>query len=256
MSTEHVSITEETQAPTLEESATALGLDPVTGDPVPTEEVPALPEVPAERPEWLPEKFESAEALAEAYAALEAKQSAPAEEAEAGEATEPADGEFNLNTFSDKYFETGGLEESDFEILEANGLSREIVQQYIDGIEAMQNSQRDTMLSHVGGEEVYNEMIEWAGDNYSDSEIDGFNAIVNSGDANATKMAIDALKARYDASGVASEPTRSVTGNVAGAAASYRSVNEMMADMQDPRYHADPAFRADVQAKLSRSDIL
>lgn len=256
MSTEQVNISQETESPTLEESAEALGLDPVTGDPVPQEEVPALPEVEAERPEWLPEKFDSAEALAEAYAALEAKQSAPAEEAEADEATPESSEGFDLQSYSDKYFETGGLEDADFEALEAQGLSRDIVQQYIDGIEAMQAVQKETMLSHVGGEEVYNDMIEWASDNYSDAEIDGFNSIINGGDVNATRMAIEALKSRYDASGVNSEPTRSVSGDVAGAPSAYRSVNEMMADMQDPRYHADPAFRADVQQKLSRSDIL
>ena len=36
----------------------------------------------------------------------------------------------------------------------------------------------------------------------------------------------------------------------------YRSVAELMTDMQDARYHNDPAFRADVERKLARSEIM
>lgn len=261
MSTEQVIVNETETGPTLEESAEALGLDPVTGDPVATEEAPALPveETPAEeRPEWLPEKFADAEAMAKAYAELEAKQSQPAEEPKAEEAAEedaPSAG-FDLEQYSEKYFDNGALEDADFEALEAQGLSRDLVEQYIKGVEAVQAQTRSTMLEAVGGEDQYNSMLEWATDNYTEAEIDTFNNVVNSGDPSTTKMAIENLQARYNSSGAASEPSRSITGEAAGAASAYRSVAEMTRDMADPRYHNDPAFRADVMDKLSRSDIM
>ena len=36
----------------------------------------------------------------------------------------------------------------------------------------------------------------------------------------------------------------------------YRSTNEVVAAMDDPRYLSDPAYTKDVEEKLSRSNVL
>ena len=36
----------------------------------------------------------------------------------------------------------------------------------------------------------------------------------------------------------------------------YRSNAELARDIADPRYHSDPAFRADVESRLARSGDL
>ena len=68
-------------------------------------------------------------------------------------------------------------------------------------------------------------------------------------------MAVDAVAKRYyDANGI--------DGNlVQGRAApnksqSYRSQAELIADMNDPRYDNDPAYRNDVMNKLANSPNL
>ena len=98
-------------------------------------------------------------------------------------------------------------------------------------------------------------MLGWASDNLEDGEIDAFNAAVNSGDMNQTMMAVQGLQARYSADATV-EPSRTVEGQPVTSGSSYRSVAEMMQDMNDPRYQKDPAFRADVEQKLSRSNII
>ena len=258
MSTEQVVINEVPEGETLEESAARMGLD-ANGDPVAQEEVKEeLPSNAQERPEWLPEKFNSAEDMAKAYSELEGKMSKGEEAPEAGEdaareATEAAG--LNFDDYSTEYAENGELSQGTYDALAQAGIPPELVDQYIAGQEAQMNAHRDSILADAGGTETYNNMTEWAADTFSDAEIDTFNDAVNSGDANLTRMAVAGLKARYEAS-VGSEPSRMVSGEAASGGSAYRSVAEMMADMQDPRYHNDSAFRSDVQAKLSRSDIM
>ena len=111
------------------------------------------------------------------------------------------------------------------------------------------------MFNAVGGEDNYNSMTSWAADNLSEAEVKAYNDAVNAGNIASAMMAVKGLKARYDAE-VGFEPTREVKGSTAKAGATtYRSVAELEADMANPKYWNDPAFRKDVERKLSRSDI-
>ena len=69
-------------------------------------------------------------------------------------------------------------------------------------------------------------------------------------------MAVRAIAARRDASeGV--EPSRNLSGSLqGGGGGAYDSVQQLMTDMQSPSYENDSAFRAQVEAKLARSNIL
>ena len=46
-----------------------------------------------------------------------------------------------------------------------------------------------------------------------------------------------------------------VTGRTATRGDKYRSMAEVVRDMESPQYDADPAYRADVQQKLERSNL-
>ena len=254
MSTETVVINEEAEGKSLEQSAIEMGiLDENGQEPV--------AESTESRPEWLPEKFNSAEDMAKAYAELESKQSAPAKEAPAEEATEEmareavSEAGVDFDALSAEYFQNEGLTEDSYGKLAEAGIPREIVDQFIAGQEAAAAQQRDTILSEIGGQSTYDEMTSWAADNFSEAEIDAFNDTVEGGNAAAVRMAVAGLKARFEADrGV--EPTRMVGGEASTGGDNYRSVAELMTDMQDARYHNDPAFRADVERKLARSEIM
>ena len=49
----------------------------------------------------------------------------------------------------------------------------------------------------AGGEEQYQQMLSWAGDNMSEEEIDMYDSVMDSGDPAACFFAIQALMARY-----------------------------------------------------------
>ena len=259
-----VDATKDVATPTLEEEAAKYdNLDSSTDD----------------RPEWLPEKFKSAEDLAKAYGELEKKFSSRGKETadetnsetdteetteektpetttedEARQVTKEAGLDFD--ELSNSYWEKGELDAAHYAKLEKAGIPKEIVDQYIAGQEALVSTTRNTVFNAVGGEERYNDMTSWAADNLSEAEVNAYNRAVNSGDISASMMAVKGLKARFDAD-AGFEPTRQVRGETAKAGATtYRSIAELEKDMSDKRYWNDSAFRKDVERKLARSNIL
>ena len=106
----------------------------------------------------------------------------------------------------------------------------------------------------AGGKEAYEEMIGWAADNVPAGEIEMFNHVMDMESPEAAFFAIHALKYAF----------RNATGYegkmLQGKAAAdnpevFRSQAELVAAMDDPRYEKDPAYRQDVEAKLSRSKL-
>ena len=218
-----------------------------------------------ERPEWLPEKFETPEDLAKAYAELEKAKSKgekptdPDAEAATDEAAEKAVGEAGLDmeALSAEYSENGELTQESLDALAKVGITGDMVQSYIAGQEAQATEARKELLEPIGGDiEAYNKLTAWAGENLSDAEVDEFNSVLETGNPLAVKMAIRDLSAKYE--GVnGTEPGRQLTGksNTSGAAV-YESTADLMKDMSNPEYAKNPAFRAKVEAKLGRSSIL
>ena len=61
----------------------------------------------------------------------------------------------------------------------------------------------NSLKSSVGGEEQYNEMLGWAGQNLTDKEIEAYDSVMENGDPSAAYWAVQALSLRYkDANGV------------------------------------------------------
>jgi hypothetical protein len=106
----------------------------------------------------------------------------------------------------------------------------------------------------AGGEEQYNQMLGWAGENLSQQEIDMYDSIMDRGDPAAAFFAVQALTYRYqDANGVEGNLVKGkAPTNPTG---SFRSQAELVQAMSDPRYDRDPAYRQDVIQKLERSNI-
>ena len=123
-------------------------------------------------------------------------------------------------------------------------------------LNVMQQSEINAIKESVGGEQAYTEMIQWAGENLSDQEISDFNAVTGTGNVAAIRFAVESLSSRYRGSEGYEAPL--VTGRKAPSksSAGYRSHAELARDIADPRYNNDPAFRQDVEEKLSRSKDL
>jgi hypothetical protein len=211
----------------------------------------------SERPEWLPEKFESAEDLARAYSELEHRLSSQeAEQTEDGAREELTNAGVDYDALSQEFWDNGDLSPESYDLLENAGIPKDIVDSYIDSQLNMVDAQRSQIMDEVGGADGYAALTEWAADNLEDSEIDYFNNVMDGNDFQAIRMQVRAIAARRDAvEGV--EPTRNLSGSLqGGGSGSYESVNQLMQDMQNPQYDKDPAFRAQVEAKLARSSIL
>jgi len=112
-----------------------------------------------------------------------------------------------------------------------------------------------TLKGMVGGDENYTQMVTWASENLPREEVELFNSVMSRGDPLAAYYAIQATALRYaDADGVEGNRVSGRTRASSGPGDVFRSQAEVVAAMNDPRYDSDPAYRADIFAKLERSE--
>ena len=213
-----------------------------------------------ERPSWLPDKFSNAEELAKAYGALETKLSQRQEvkqeektDMKIQEPQEPESKPGQLDKYYDEYAKEGKLTETSYGELQKLGLDRQVVDAYIDGQTALADQRTNSIMSTVGGKEQYNEMIDWASKNLSSEEIKAFNSTIDTGTLEQAQLAIAGVQAKYSQNN--SEPNL-FSGNNADSNVGYRSVGEMLRDINDPRYSTDSAFRQDVENKVKLSNAI
>ena len=217
-----------------------------------------------ERPSWLPEKFESGEALAKAYSELEARftqtqqhqQKAPVAPAVSEQqAMQQLQSQgLDLNSFQQEYAANGGkLSEASYAKLEQAGFSRQFVDDYIRGQEAIAQQEINAVYAEVGGEAEFQKVAAWARSNLPAHEVAAFNSIVESASVEALRLAVAGLHAKYVAAN-GQEP-RLVNGQAASSVQGFASRYEMIEAMRDPRYRKDEAYREMVTQKLATSDI-
>ena len=132
-------------------------------------------------------------------------------------------------------------------------MDRQVVDAYIDGQTALADQRSNQIMSAVGGKEQYSEMISWASKNLSSDEIKAFNSTIDTGTLEQAQLAIAGVQAKYSANNA--EPNL-FSGANSNASVGYRSVGEMLADINDPRYSTDSAFRADVEQKVKLSNTI
>jgi hypothetical protein len=170
-------------------------------------------------------KFKDQQALEKAYLELQSKLGEPRDEVQTTEDEgEPAEQE-----------------------------SEEEVTEEPDG-EQLTEAQAQQLFEMVGGEKAYNSMIQWAGQNLSQEEIQMYDNVMGSGNASSIYFAVQALANKYgDATG---SDGQLLTGKgTANQSQGFRSQQELVQAMADPRYDRDPAYRQEVMQKLENSDV-
>lgn len=106
----------------------------------------------------------------------------------------------------------------------------------------------------VGGEDEYSQMISWAQENADENEIQLFDSVMESGDAASAYFAIRAMSQRWvDAQGYDGELLQGKAARSSGT--QFRSQAELVQAMSDPRYETDDAYRNDVLSKLANSNL-
>tara|TARA_R100000278_G_scaffold117941_1_gene98166 strand:+ start:506 stop:1285 length:780 start_codon:yes stop_codon:yes gene_type:complete len=104
----------------------------------------------------------------------------------------------------------------------------------------------------VGGEQNYTNMVQWAQTSLSEQEINMFDAVMQKGDPLAAFFAVRSLAYAYnDAVGYDGKMVQGKAPKQGGD--QFRSQQEVVRAMGDPRYDNDPAYRREIMDKLDRS---
>ena len=165
---------------------------------------------------------------------------------------------------NDHFYENDGtLTEEMYDQLNEAGFSDETIDAYLGGLrnqmgyeeagQVLGDGEIADIKAIAGGEEGYEQVVEWAGQNLPAEDIEAFDEVINTANEAAVRFAVKALVGQYeDAMGRTPDL---VTGKQPVAGAAYRSMAEVVRDMSDPRYDQDEAYRMDVQNRLARSNI-
>lgn len=239
-------------------------------DPETEEAVEAVPEeqTQEDRPDWLPEKFKSAEDMANAYGELEKKMGAGAEqEQEQEQTTEETTNEeeqsddtttedTNTNDViveaSKEFFENDGvISEETYKNLAEAGLPKELVDSYAAGQQALQQSEEGSIKSVADGN--WDQMAEWAANNLSPEEVNTFDDIVQNGSVEQAKLATKGLYAQFKAENGVSP--KLVQGAVNGSSTMpFKSNQELARAMSDPRYKSgDKSYHEEIDRRIAVS---
>jgi hypothetical protein len=109
-------------------------------------------------------------------------------------------------------------------------------------------------MEMVGGAKAYKSMIDWAGQNLSQEEIQMYDAVMGKGDPSSIFFAVQALNNKYT-NAVGSDGQLLTGRSASDSGSAFRSQQELVAAMSDPRYDRDPAYRQEVMQKLENSDV-
>lgn len=220
------------------------------------------------RPDHIPEKFWNAEkgtvdtdGLAKSYAELEKRFSAEKPKSEddtsltIGKTDDEANAEIAapltaaFQAFASAYDTNGEVSDTEIAAIVKLGVPENIVANYVAGLEALGREGQRNAADAAGGQEKLSEALTWGKANLSKADAEVYDNIIKSGHI---AQGVQWLMDRYNNANP-SEGTFVQTTAGAGAHDVFRSKAEMIAQMNDPRYPRDAAFRQDVADKVARS---
>ena len=211
-------------------------------------------------------KYKNAEELEKGYLELQQKLNSkeePAQEEQEEQAEEEAEVQ---STILDQLWDEATSEKGEFtqETLDELGKMNveDLAQMHLEYRNSVQNQQPEgkdfseadikELKGIVGGEQNYANMIDWAQKSLNEQEVKMFDAVMERGDPLAAFFAVRSLAYAYnDAIGY--------DGNMVQGKAprqsndQFRSQQEVVRAMADPRYEDDPAYRREIMDKLERS---
>ena len=228
------------EGPSLEEQAAAM------------EKESATPESP------IPEKFRQADdpvaEMAKAYAALEQKMSSgeesPEMKIEKSEGLQDLTSD-ELTKLGQEYIDNGDLTEESYTALAQRGITKEVVDIFVQSQVQQAESSRREVLAQAGVDnETWQGMTDWASRNWTEDQINEWNELASSPNPLARKLAVENLKQAVGGTG-RGQSGQKIEGNPStGAYTPFRSSAEMLEAMKDSRYDKDPAYRGDVDRRV------
>ena len=223
----------------------------------------------AEQEQLLAGKYNSVEELEKGYLEAQKQLGKGSEEVEEEvevddevQEYEPTETTELITEASAEWYESGELSQETIDKF-ASMDSTDLVNAYLEMQAALPEAQEspdltqsdvDSIYSEVGGQAQYEEITEWASQSLSEGESDAFNQVIENGSLDQIKLMMAGLQARYtnengyegvQLQGKPPTNSRDV----------FRSQQEVVDAISDPRYDRDEAYRLDVLEKLERSDV-
>ena len=118
----------------------------------------------------------------------------------------------------------------------------------------LSDGDQEAVVDTIGGIENLDQVREWAVATLDQDELTAYNREVNSGDYTRARNAVQSMFFAWQ-NAMGTEPDL-LGGRLTSAGDVYRSVQEVEAAMNDPRYLNDTAYTRDVEEKIGRSDVL
>ena len=160
------------------------------------------------------------------------------------------------------YQNDGTLSQEMYDRLNKAGFSDSVIDSYLGGLRNqlgytdaanLSDSEISEIKKLAGGDKGYQQLTEWASENLSKEDIEAFDEVINTANKAAVRFAVKALMSQYE-DAVGRDPEL-ITGKQSNQGQAYRSMAEVVRDMQDPRYDRDEAYRMDIMQKLERSNL-
>lgn len=158
----------------------------------------------------------------------------------------------NLDDFATEFNSNGSLSEESYKKLQDAGYPKELVDVYVDGLRARVQTYENAVYSPAGGKAGYDGLVQWAKTNLSAEQKRAFNEAVQSGDAAAQRWQSRARRLRGGNGRLLNGKTAS---NADAGPKPFQSQAQVVEAMRDVRYHRDPAYRAEVSARLAVSPL-
>ena len=222
-----------------------------------------------QRPDNVPEKFWNAETgqvntedLLKSYAEIEGRMrsgAATKEEPKGGddltirEAPKATVGSALKEVYESFQTEGGKLTEAALTKIAEAGLSRDDVETYIAGQTSKSAARAQVAYGAAGDKEQYKAITTWAAKTLPKAEVEAFNNVVKSAEASVVELAVAGLRSKYVAAN-GQEASERIGGNkTADSGDVFKTRAEFSQIAGTYKYRNDPTFRAEVDAKVSRS---
>ncbi len=164
-----------------------------------------------------------------------------------------------LDAMKAEYESNGKLSDEQFNILEAAGLSRNFVNSFMAGQQAVGERFAKTVIDYVGGDDNFGKLSAFIADT-NPGMAEAFNSAMERLDVATIRTLLDTGKTLMRVQ-FGTRPTRSLTTAAKPVAVSpskpqvqgFESRAEMVKAMSDKRYERDAAYRKEVEMKVIHS---
>lgn len=155
-----------------------------------------------------------------------------------------------VEAFEKEIIETKTLSEASQQAIRDRGFPQSWIDTHIRGVGAIQENRSNAIVGMFGNRERMESIIQWANNNLPQGELDTITSQANSTEMGTCETAIKGLVARFDSSPMGQEAP--LEGMVGGPSIQgFKSTREMTEAMGDPKYRVDPAYRAEIHARVA-----